>query len=123
MMYCTVVKIDKQYEGHPKEVMARTFEANPNYTFVCIVVDKDVNIHDFKSVFCAYLTRGRVDRRIMVLADVPCWDRASDPTYAGRIGIDATMQLGREKDFERAITPGADSLDLTRYLAPARAPT
>ncbi|MEP7245799.1 MAG: UbiD family decarboxylase [Gammaproteobacteria bacterium] len=116
MLYCTVVKIDKQYEGHAQHVILKTFAANQNYNFACIVVDEDIDIRNFKDVFSAYLTRGRVDKRIMVLPDIPGWDRSPTPTYAGRIGIDATMPLGREKEFERAITPGADTLKLSDYF-------
>ncbi|HUI58870.1 MAG TPA: UbiD family decarboxylase [Steroidobacteraceae bacterium] len=116
MFYCTVVQIDKQYEGHAQHVMLKTFAAHPNYNFVCIVVDKDVDPRNLKEVFHAYLTRGRVDRRIMVLPDVPGWDRSPQPTYAGRVGIDATMTWGREAEFDRAMTPGSDTLDLAKYF-------
>ena len=117
MLYCSVVKIDKQYEGHAEHVILNTFAANQNYNFACIVVDKDVDIHDLKEVFAAFLTRGRVDRRVTVLPDVRGWDRSVEPTYAGRLGIDATMPFGREAEFERARTPGADSLRLDEYFA------
>jgi len=117
MAFCTVVKIHKTYEGQAQHVILKVFAANPNYNFACIVVDHDVDIRDFKAVFSAYLTRGRLDRRIMVIPDVPGFDRSEDPTYAGRVGIDGTMPLWREADFERATTPGAASLRLSDYLA------
>jgi len=116
MMYCSVVQIDKQYEGHAREAILETFAANTNYNFACVVVDKDVDITDFNEVFTAYLTRGRVDRRVLVMNDIRGWDRSSDPLYAGRIGIDATMPAGREAELERARTPGADSLKLADYI-------
>lgn len=117
MFFCTVVKIDKTYEGQAQHVMLKVFAANPNYNFACIVVDRDVDIRNLKEVVAAYLTRGRVDQRIMVIPDVPGFDRSPNPTYGGRVGIDATMPLGREAEFERARTPGADTLRLSDYLA------
>ena len=116
MLYCTVVKIDKRYEGQAQHVMLKTFAANPNYNFACIVVDRDVDIRNLREILSAFLTRGRIDKRIMIIPDVPGWDRSANPTYAGRLGIDATMALGREADFERAITPGAAELHLSHYF-------
>jgi UbiD family decarboxylase len=116
MFFCTVVKIQKTYEGQAQHVMLKVFAANPNYNFACIVVDRDVDTRNLREVFAAYLTRGRLDKRIMVLPDVRGFDRAPDPTYCGRVGIDATMPLGREAEFERATTPGADTLRLADYL-------
>jgi 4-hydroxybenzoate decarboxylase len=116
MLYCTVVKIDKRYEGQAQHVILKTFAANQNYNFACIVVDRDVDIRNLREIFSAFLTRGRVDKRVMVIPDVPGWDRSANPTYAGRLGIDATMPLGREAEFERAITPGAATLRLADYF-------
>ena len=31
MLYCTVVKIDKRYEGQAQHVILKTFAANQNY--------------------------------------------------------------------------------------------
>lgn len=117
MFYCTVVKIDKRYEGQAQQVMLKTFAANLNYNFACIVVDKDVDPRNLREVFSAYLTRGRVDRRTMVLPDIPGWDRSSQPTLGGRVGLDATTPLGREAEYERARTPGADTLRLSDYFS------
>lgn len=117
MFYCTVVKIDKRYEGQAQQVMLKTFAANLNYNFACIVVDKDVDPRSLREVFSAYLTRGRVDRRTLVLPDIPGWDHSPQPTLGGRVGLDATTPLGREAEYERARTPGADTLRLADYFS------
>lgn len=117
MFYCTVVKIDKRYEGQAQQVMLKTFAANLNYNFACIVVDKDVDPRNLREVFSAYLTRGRVDRRTMILPDIPGWDHSPNPTLGGRVGLDATTPLGREAEYERARTPGADTLRLSDYFS------
>lgn len=116
MFFCSVVKIDKSYEAQPRDVIQAVFEANPNYNFACIVVDKDVDIHDLQAVLKAFLTRGRVDRRVTVIDDAPTWDDSADPLYAGRLGIDATMTWGREENFDPVSTPWPD-IRLEEYLS------
>jgi 4-hydroxybenzoate decarboxylase len=116
MLYSTIVKIDKQYEGHAQHVLLKVFGANPNYNLMCIVVDKDVNIHDLSEVWWAFLTRGRLDERTMVIPDVPGPERRADSIVCGRLGIDATMPLDRKHQFERARTPGEEQIDLASYF-------
>jgi 4-hydroxybenzoate decarboxylase len=116
MLYCSVVKIDKTYEGQAQHVILKTFAANPNYNFACIVVDRDIDIRNLREVLSAFLTRGRIDKRVMVIPDVPGWDRSPVPNYAGRLGIDATMPLGKEVEFEKARTPGAEGIRLADYF-------
>jgi len=64
---CTVVKIDKQNEGHPQHVMFKVFATKPHYNFACMVVDKDVDIHDLNDVWWAFLARGPIDKRTMLI--------------------------------------------------------
>ena len=116
MLYSTVVKIDKQYDGHPQHVMLKVFGANPYYNHMCIVVDADIDIYNLNEVWWAFLTRGRLDERTMVLADIDGADYATSAISGGRLGIDATMALGSEKKFERPISPGEDELDLSDYF-------
>ena len=116
MLYSTIVKIDKQYEGHAQHVLLKVFGASPNYNLMCIVVDKDINIHSLEEVWWAYLTRGRIDDRAMVIPNVPGPERRADTIVRGRLGIDATMPLDRKHQFERARTPGEEQLDLASYF-------
>lgn len=117
MLYSTVVRICKQYEGHPAHVMLKVFAANPYYNHMCIVVDEDIDIHDLSEVWWAFLTRGRLDARTMVLPDIPGWDFKPDAINGGRLGIDATMPLGNRSRFERPETPGERELDLGDYFS------
>lgn len=117
MLYSTVVKIRKQYEGHPAHVMLKVFAANPYYNHMCIVVDEDIDIHDLSEVWWAFLTRGRLDTRTMVLPNIPGWDFKPDAINGGRLGIDATMPLGDRAHFERPETPGERGLELGDYFS------
>lgn len=116
-LHCTVVKIDKQYEGHAQHVMLKVFATNPYYNFACLVVDHDIDIDSLDDVWWAYLTRGSVDRRTMLLKDIPGgYEYTDDKLHDGRIGLDATAPLGRLAEFERTRTPGEDRVDLGDYF-------
>ena len=82
-----------------------------------MVVDEDVDIDDFDDVYWAFLTRGRADRRVQILHEVPGFYRDPHQDYWGRLLIDATKPWGREEEFERKRIPGADAVDLAKYLA------
>jgi UbiD family decarboxylase len=112
----TVVKIAKQYEGHPRQVMLGAFAAHADYSKTCMVVDEDVDIHDIADVWWAYLTRGRADRRALIIPDIPGFYRDPMRDHWGRLGIDATRPLGREAEFERKSIPGQDTIRLDDYL-------
>jgi 4-hydroxybenzoate decarboxylase len=116
-LYCTVVKIDKQFEGHAQQVMLNVFATNPHYNLACMVVDKDVDIYDLNDVWWAYLARGPIDKRTLLVNNVPSgYDYRGEHFHSGRIGIDATAPYGRLEEFERTTVPGEDDIDLDDYL-------
>ncbi len=112
----TVVQIDQQYEGHARQVLLAAFGATLDWSKSCFVVDDDVDLNDFDDVYWAYLTRGRADRRAFVIPDVPGFYRDPSHDHWGRLAIDATVPFGRKGEFQRKRIPGADRLDLRRYL-------
>jgi 4-hydroxybenzoate decarboxylase len=112
----TVVKIDKRSADHPRDVIMAAFDAHPDYSKSCIVVDRDIDITDMNAVWWAYLTRGRADTRAYVIKDRPGFYRDPKGDHKGRLGIDATMPLDRAFEFELKRVPGADTLDLKDYL-------
>jgi 4-hydroxybenzoate decarboxylase len=112
----TVVQIDQQYEGHARQVLLAAFGATLDWSKSCFVVDDDVDPGDFADVYWAYLTRGRADRRALVVPDVPGFYRDPSHDHWGRLGIDATAPFGRKAEFRRKRIPGADALDLRDYL-------
>ena len=113
-MYGSVVRIDKQYDGHPREVIEAVFRLSPEYNRMCIVVDKDIDIHDLGSVWWSFLTRGNLDTRAHVYSGLPGAEN-SNYLVSGYIGIDATMEPGRK--LVRATTPGEGEIDLSRYFS------
>ena len=113
----TVVQIEQLYEGHARQVMLTAMGANHDYSKSVLVVDEDVDINDLNDVWWAYLTRGRADTRALVIPDVPGFYRDPHKDFYGRLGIDATVPFGRKAEFLRKRIPGADNIDLRRYLA------
>jgi 4-hydroxybenzoate decarboxylase len=112
----TVVQIRKQYDGHARHVLLAAFGAHLDYSKSCMVVDEDVDINNLNDVFWAYLTRGRADTRAFILNDIPGFYRDPHKDHWGRLAIDATKPWGREQEFERKRIPGADTLDLSKYV-------
>jgi 4-hydroxybenzoate decarboxylase len=116
MIMSTVVQIEQHYEGHARQVLLTAMGANHDWSKSVFVVDEDVDIGDFNDVWWAYLTRGRADRRALVVPDVPGFYRDPHQDHWGRIGIDATCPFGRKAEFERKRIPGAADLKLADYL-------
>lgn len=112
----TTIRIDQRYEGHARQVLLAAFSADLDYNKLCIVVDADDDPHDMDEVIRAFVSRGRVDQRIMVIDDVPGFYRDPQKDHWGRIGIDATRPFGRQDEFQKKTIPGQDDIDLDDYL-------
>ncbi|MDZ4729555.1 MAG: UbiD family decarboxylase [Xanthomonadales bacterium] len=112
----TVIQIRQQYEGHARKVLLAAIAAHLDYSKSCMVVDEDVDLYNLNDVWWAYLTRGRADTRAFILEDMPGFYRDPHKDHWGRLAIDATKPWGREAEFERKRIPGADTLDLGKYI-------
>ena len=99
-----VIQIKKSTQGDAKNAIMAAFAAHTSLKHV-IVVDEDINPADPEEVEYAIATRVSGDRDIMVISGVrgssldPC--QLEDGTNV-KVGVDATMVLGREDDFRRA---------------------
>ncbi len=113
----TVVQIDKQSHDHPREVLLAAFDAHPDYSKMCVVVDRDVDPYNMSQAMWAYLTRGRADTRAFIIEDVPGFYRDDNRDHWGRLAIDATKPWGREAEFERTHIPGVERVRLSDYLS------
>lgn len=113
VLYGCIVKIDKQYESHARDVIDAVFKLNPLYNRMCVVVDRDIDIHDLKSVWWSFLTRGDLDSRTHVLSELAGVEDANYE-FTGYLGIDATMPL--DHPLQRSTTPGENELDLKDYF-------
>jgi 4-hydroxybenzoate decarboxylase len=113
----TTIKIEKQYEGHARQVILAAFGADLDYNKAVFVVDSDIDITNMNEVMWAFLTRGRVDKRTMLIDEVPGFYRDPHKDHWGRLGIDATMPFGREAEFERKTVPGESDVNLDDYFS------
>ena len=80
-------------------------------------VDDDVDLNDFNDVWWAFLTRGNVESRAMVLSGLPGFYRDVKKDHWGRLAIDATVPFGRREEFLRKRIPGAEAIRLSDYIA------
>ena len=99
-----VIQIKKSTQGDAKNAIMAAFAAHTSLKHV-VVVDEDIDPEDPNDVEYAIATRVSGDRDVMVITGVrgssldPC--QLEDGTNV-KIGVDATMVLGREADFSRA---------------------
>jgi UbiD family decarboxylase len=99
-----IIQIRKQTPGDAKNAMMAAFAAHTSLKHV-IIVDEDIDPTDPHDIEFAIATRVRADRDSMVITGARGSSldpsRAEDGTNV-KVGIDATMPLGREEEFRRA---------------------
>jgi len=99
-----VIQIKKSTQGDGKNAIMAAFAAHTSLKHV-VVVDEDIDPEDPYDVEYAIATRVNGDRDVMVITGVrgssldPC--QLDDGTNV-KVGVDATMVLGREDEFRRA---------------------
>lgn len=99
-----VIQIRKQTQGDGKNAILAALASHTSLKHV-VVVDTDINPYDIQDVEFAIATRVRGDKSLLVIPGArgssldPC--KAEDGTNV-KVGIDATMPLGREDEFRRA---------------------
>jgi UbiD family decarboxylase len=100
-----VIQIRKQTQGDAKNAIMAALATHTSLKHV-VVVDDDIDVSDLQDVEFAIATRVRGDRDVMIVAGVR--GSSLDPSQAEdgtnvKVGIDATMPLGREDEFRRAV--------------------
>jgi UbiD family decarboxylase len=99
-----VIQIKKSTQGDAKNAIMAAFAAHTSLKHV-VIVDEDINPEELEEVEYAIATRVSGSQDIMVITGVrgssldPC--QLEDGTNV-KVGVDATMVMGREKDFRRA---------------------
>jgi UbiD family decarboxylase len=99
-----VIQVRKQTQGDGKNAILAAFAAHTSLKHV-VVVDEDIDPSDLQDVEFAVATRVRGDTDLVIVTGArgssldPC--QAEDGTNV-KVGIDATMPLGREAEFRRA---------------------
>jgi UbiD family decarboxylase len=115
LQFCAV-QMAKSADGQPQRAMLAAFGAEMNRILYCVVVDEDVDIHNWGDVLWAMATRCRPDRDIIQIPGVPSFARDPHQMHWGRLGIDATKPLEHAAEFERKKAPGLSGLRLEDYI-------
>src|SRR3989304_711559 len=100
-----VVSIKKEYPGHAKRIMMGFWGMLKQFLFVkyVIVVDEDINVHDWDDVVWALSTRVDPKRDMTIIEDTPIdyLDFSSPKDGLGsKLGIDATNKIRPETERE-----------------------
>ena len=100
-----VVQIKKEGEGESKNAIIAAFAAHPSLKLV-VVVDTDIDIFDTDEVEYAIATRVRWNEDVVFIPGVKgsSLDPSAKNGLTTKLGIDATMELGGEKRYERVVT-------------------
>jgi 4-hydroxy-3-polyprenylbenzoate decarboxylase len=113
-----VVSINKTYPGQAKRIMMGIWSYLRQfvYTKFIVVVDKEINIRDWKEVIWAVSTRMDPARDITVIENTPIdyLDFASPSSgLGGKIGLDATNKIPPEtsREWGREITMDQEIID------------
>lgn len=116
LQFCAV-QLAKNAEGQPNRAILAAFGAEMNRVLYCVVVDDDVDIHNWGDVLWAIATRCRPDRDVFTIPGAPSFARDPHKMHWGRLGIDATKPVEHAADFERKKTPGLSEIRLEDYLS------
>jgi UbiD family decarboxylase len=97
-----VVSIKQQKQGDAKNAIMAAFGAHPSMKRV-VVVDLDIDIFDDRQVEWAIATRFQADRDMLVIhkARGSTLDCSAVDGHTSKVGIDATIPHGRDKEFKR----------------------
>ncbi len=101
-----VISIKKNMEGDGKSAIMAAFAAHPSLKHV-VVVDEDIDPDNLEEVEWAIATRLQAGRGLVVVryARGSTLDPSSADGITDKIGIDATMPLGKKEMFRRPEPP------------------
>lgn len=112
-----IVSIRKRYPGQAKKVMMALWGLGQmSLTKIFIVVDEDVNVHDFDQVIYAIASTVNPARDVVIVPNThsDILDHASPVAgYGSKLGIDATRKLREEygKDWPEEVSPDPETVE------------
>lgn len=119
------ISINKSNDAEPRELIREAFEMSAGFLPVSriikriVVVDEDVDIHDYGDVEWAIWSRVADPEKIIIIPDAVSWelDRAAkEGGQSVRVGFDATMDLDDVDKLVRPAIPGFENVRLEDYL-------
>ena len=115
LQFCAI-QIGAHSEGQANRALLAAFGAEMNRVLYGVVVDDDVDIHNWHDVMWAIATRCRPDRDVFTIPGVPSFARDPHKIHWGRLGIVATKLNAHPADFERKKVPRLDEIQLKDYI-------
>jgi 2,5-furandicarboxylate decarboxylase 1 len=116
--YHFIIKIDKQSDGQPKNIIMAAFGGHYDIKQV-VIVDRDVDIFDPDEVQWAVSTRFQASKDLIVVTDAQGskLDPSADNGITAKMGLDATAPLtGDQGEYTKIRVPGEDDVDLGEVL-------
>ena len=114
----TIVQLRPEYEGHAKHVIMNVHVLINDYAYLVVLQMRTEDLHhDFQDVWWAVMTRGRIEKDIMIMEGVPGFFRDPAGVYTGRLGIDATKPFVMRGNFDRKRVPGLFDVNLKDYFS------
>jgi 4-hydroxy-3-polyprenylbenzoate decarboxylase len=118
-----IISIKKRYPGQAKKVMMGLWGMGQlALTKIFVVVDEDINVHDFNDVIWAITTRADAARDTIIINNTPTdtLDPASPlVNFGSKLGIDATQKTSDE-GFMREIQQQVKVDDETKKLVDSK---
>jgi 4-hydroxy-3-polyprenylbenzoate decarboxylase len=118
-----IISIKKRYAGQAKKVMMGLWGMGQlALTKMFVVVDEDINVHDFNDVIWAITTRSDAARDVIIINNTPTdtMDPASPLVNLGsKLGIDATQKT-KEEGYQREIQELVKSDEKTKKLVDSK---
>jgi len=118
-----IISIKKRYPGQAKKVMMGLWGMGQlALTKMFVVVDEDINVHDFNDVIWAITTRADAARDAIIINNTPTdtLDPASPlVNFGSKLGIDATQKTS-EEGFMREIQQQVKVDDETKKLVDSK---
>ena len=114
--FMMIVQMEARWDGQVRDTLMSALSGPNLHVKVAIAVDEDVDIYNAEEVLWAIATRGRADKRTVVIADRPGFYRDEHKDHWGRLGPDATRPLHRAGEFQRNVVPNESAIDLADYL-------
>ncbi len=116
--YHFIIRIDKQNEGQPKDILMAAFGGHYDIK-QAVIVDRDVDIFNPDEVQWAVSTRFQASRDLIVVTDAQ--GSKLDPSaldgITAKMGLDATAPLtGKEGQFIKIKVPGEETVNLDEIL-------
>ncbi len=109
------VAIHKKSDDEPGRVLQEVFKAYPWLKY-CIVVDHDVDVFNTRDLWWALATRCRPADGVMKIDHLDGFPRDPHSRHDSKIGLNATVPVGRWEEFGRTSTSGFESISLADYI-------